>query len=1300
VKKNKVLLWIVASGMVMQAFMAKVSVYGAVKSSVYGAVGNIPVTAMESSTLLRTRTAGQRQDSLEEAWEIGAEGKQGEGTVEKATASDAGKEGQELGGLPVSGNYQSFVRASSTGDLWDGWEGDMDFPGEGTKTSPYQISSLAHLMGLSELVAAGNTFEGKYFELVQNVDLGNLTIHNGSWNPIGWYEEENDMGGDVTHGFSGNFDGCGNTIFGLKIRRTGTAPDYAGLFGLIDGGNVANLTIEAEEIYGGNRTGVLAGAVTGNSCIYNVQVSGYVRATGDAGGIAGAVEGKDGRTTIENCRAQGIAVLSEGGSSFTGGIAGQVSGADLVDNTVVTQDGNGDRIQGNGYVGGITGRMKDANIYNSYVEGTIGGNGGKAVGGMVGMYEGGNLILARFAGDIGRTGNGTASREGTFVGVRQGMFTYGTEKGSNLSYLFTNTPDKAKTVFGSNQDGDNLYTSHAHIGYWTDNGKKYVTMAGITGTGCGDRYFYEELEDGVRYLVTQKLEKEFTAEGYAKGLTFRLDHFAPGYQGEPVKGYLLSVPRIDALNANGTYDTDVASLSAIPSGANTYYRTFTKDHSGAVAPGVTVSVATAAKNADGSRYQMVMDDTEPGRVKPPSYINESGERVPMTYVNGGTYSFQMPECDTEINGEYVKVTTEVVLDPAETTISVTQTRKGDRKNPEILTEVRDKAGILIARYINGSLDTTVEVQPIRIHGEHNKTGDTADQSLKWSVDDANLLVLDSPAGYTKEDAAVMPSLDSSFIQGILNREIEKQADNDYMEIISPAVYEQSAVVTAASNPETSADGKAVYANCKVTVTLQILDQTTRRVEGLNLSEANLTCTITRRLTGDRKNPEESITCTDLAILAADLYPQQPFYKNVAWKDKESGQIIRLVPSGGHQENCSIEVRFDESGKTNPAWIQNVIQADNQIKKEDPYRKLEGNAVYEEVVTAVSEDQTHGVVSAKCKITIRFVTEDETEIWPEQVQIGPSQKEYRLSVMKTGDVANPAVSYQGFEALKLQALVLPDCLEEESYQPYAGDILWSSGDSGTLAVTKDGVINPVKNAAWIEGVLNAASAAGTKKAEGTKKVMIYAKAEKGQAGDAIEVTLHLSAEDKTVQYSGKTSTGSSSGRIKGSSYSGPGVEGIMTGNSIKSGAAGSLKVDMEGKRGIWGRTAKGDWTLTINGQPCRDEWVYAQNPYADVKKGQSTLDWFRFDSEGNMVTGWYTDKDGRRFYLNPVSDNTKGRMMTGWNWIMGNDKWLRCYYFQENSDGNKGSLFKNKETPDGYFVNTEGEWTVEEQVQKK
>lgn len=1250
-RRRTAFLWAVISGLMIQTVIPGISVYGSVEDRVYASAGK----------------------------------------NRKATASDAGKVVQ----IP----QKLQARASSTGNLWNSWTGDMDFDGEGTKLRPFQLSSLAHLMGLSELVAAGNDFQGVYFELTQDVDLGNLTLNNGSWNPIGWDANEEEFGSDITQGFSGNFDGCGNTISGLKIRRGGEEPDYAGLFGMVDGATICNLNIEADEIYGGNRTGVLAGAVTGNTTIYNVQVSGYVRALGDAGGIAGVVDGNGQRATVENCAARGIAILSEGGSSFVGGIAGRADDADFADNVVMTQNGNGDRIRGSGYVGGITGRMENANLYNSYVEGTIGGNGAKAVGGMVGMYDSGNLILARFAGDIGRTNNGSASREGTFVGTRQGMFTYGTEKGSNLSFLFTNTAGKAKTVFGSSQDGDNLFTTHAHIGYWTDNSSKYTLVAGITESGCGDRYFYEELEDGVRYLVTQKLEREFTPDGYDKGLSFSLDHFAPGYQGEPVKGYLLSVPRIDAANANGTYDTNVASLSAIPSGVNTYYRTFNKDHWAAVAPGVTVSVATAANNTGQNRYQMIMDSAEPGGVRPPTYIAETGEKQPMTYVNGGSYSFQMPECDTEINAEYIKVTTKIALTPEETTLSVTQVRKGDRKNPDILTEVRDESGVLIARYIDGNQDTAVEVQPVRIHGEHNQAGNTADPSIQWSVDDKDLLTLTSPLGYTREDALIMPNLDSSFIQGIINRETGKQADNNYMEAISPAVYEQSAVVTAASNPGTSADQKAVYGNCKVTVALQILDQTTRRVEGLNLNEANIVCKITRKLTGNRLAPVETITCETPVILAADLHPHQPFYKNVTWKDQESGQIIKLTPMGQHQENCRVEIRFDEAGKANPAWIQNAIGQDNQQKKEDPYRKMTGNAVYEEVITAASEDQTHGVVEAKCKVTLHFVTVDETEIWPGQVKIGPVPGEYRLSVVKTGDASNPTVKYEGFENMKLEAEVLPQCPEDENHKPYVKNIIWSSGAPELLTVTGQGIVTPIKEAPWIEELLKAASSSAGRKAEGEKKITVGASAQKGQASDTAEIVLHLTAEDKTVKSPVKGSSGGYR-HTGGSSDSGPGVEGIMTGSSIKNPSVGSPNLELQGKTGSWSQTENGEWTLIVNGHACRDQWVYVQNPYADTKKGQNRFDWFRFDSQGHMVTGWYTDKDGRSYYLNPVSDNTKGRMMTGWNWIAGKDKLLRCYYFQETSDGHKGSLFKDKVTPDGYHVNTEGEWTVEKQVQKK
>ncbi len=884
------------------------------------------------------------------------------------------------------------VQNPVTGDLWTDWNGNVNFSGEGTKESPYQIETLSQLMGLSESVAAGEDYKGVYFELAQSLDLGGLSINRGNWNPIGWYRNAADMTGNVATPFRGHFNGCGNTISGLQIIGGLDGWRNIGLFGAIEEGTVENLQIEADQVQGKDLAGILAGTVTKGSIIRNVSVSGYVYSEGSAGGIAAVlcgsgkgtgagigVEEDDGSVIVENCRAEGIAMNAAGTQGAVGGIAGVAEKAYLVDNAVITQNGSTDRIQGKGYVGGIAGIMQQSGIYNSYVNGTIGGNASHAVGGIIGKYESGNLILARMAGTISRTNNGSASREGTFVGTRDSSdrFTYGTERDSRIAYLFTNTLAKAKQVFGSNIDGDNRFTLDAHIGYWSDLERKYRTVAGQIEYDCGDRFFYEELEDGVRYIVTQKLGREFTMEGYKKDLPFAMDHFAPGFMGEPTRGYLVYIPRIDARNANGSYDTDVAVLSAVSSTGSSYYREVDKDHPSAIKAGAVVTVATAPKNTAEDRYQMIADRNEAGGVRPPTYLDEDGTEQPMQYVNSGAYSFVMPECDTELNAEYVKVTTKLSVDPAEARISVVQTRSGDRKNPQIVTEVKNDAGILIARYVDGELDHSVEVQPVLIHVEHNGNGQTIDRTVRWTLDDTDLLENRSEAGYTLKDALVMPNMNSSFIQETVNREVQAQAKNAYREKIRDTVYTRYGVVTAVTNPDTSVNQEPLYANCRVAVDFQIVDQTTLRVETLNLSQTEAQFTIIRKLTGSCYKPTETITVTEPVVLTASLNPQHPFYENVSWKDSESGKNIGLSVSGENGQNCKITAVWDPKGENNPAWIQNIINRDRRKKQENPREKVSGSAVYEELVTAVSEDQTHGHISAGCRVRVSFVTVDET-----------------------------------------------------------------------------------------------------------------------------------------------------------------------------------------------------------------------------------------------------------------------------------------------------------------------------------
>ena len=116
-----------------------------------------------------------------------------------------------------------------------------------------------------------------------------------------------------------------------------------------------------------------------------------------------------------------------------------------------------------------------------------------------------------------------------------------------------------------------------------------------------------------------------------------------------------------------------------------------------------------------------------------------------------------------------------------------------------------------------------------------------------------------------------------------------------------------------------------------------------------------------------------------------------------------------------------------------------------------------------------------------------------------------------------------------------------------------------------------------------------------------------------------------------------------------------------------------------------------WRLRrADGSDYVNTWVAAYNPYADLSAGQQAFDWFMFDVDGYMVTGWYTDSQGGSYYLNPVSDNTKGRMMTGWVLIDGS-----YYYFNEEPDGTRGRLFRNTKAPDGRYVDENGVWDGKE-----
>ena len=185
-----------------------------------------------------------------------------------------------------------------------------------------------------------------------------------------------------------------------------------------------------------------------------------------------------------------------------------------------------------------------------------------------------------------------------------------------------------------------------------------------------------------------------------------------------------------------------------------------------------------------------------------------GNEQPMQYVSGGAYSFSSPECDTKLNAEYVKVTTKLETDPAQTRISVVQTRSGDRKHPQIVTEVKNSRNS-DARYVDGKQDHSVEVQPVLIHVEHNGNGQTIDRTVRWLVDDTDLLENRSETGYTMKDASVLPNMNSAFIVNIINRKCRPRRRTSTGRRFRIRSIPGTAVVSAVTNPETSVNHQAL-----------------------------------------------------------------------------------------------------------------------------------------------------------------------------------------------------------------------------------------------------------------------------------------------------------------------------------------------------------------------------------------------------------------------------------------------------------------------------------------------------------
>lgn len=284
------------------------------------------------------------------------------------------------------------------------------------------ISSLSPLLTEVTAASAHNPWDGKTLTVPEVDENGTYLIRTGA--ELAWFAAEVNQGNGEINGrlenyiylndfntthkwtmigdteanpYRGDFDGNGQKIVYMRAEITHKDPErrYAGLFGVIDGGTVRNVTVLGKVIQGYGNYGSVGGsdqfcAGSGGIAGYlkNGQIincTNYARTTmdGDAmyrnsGGIVGICRG-----VVIHCTNEGkLSTIIGIAQNHIGGIAGLVYGV----NGQVVNCVNNATIQGYFCVGGIAGAVKGGGEINSSCNyGNIKGN--SIIGGIAGRVS-------------------------------------------------------------------------------------------------------------------------------------------------------------------------------------------------------------------------------------------------------------------------------------------------------------------------------------------------------------------------------------------------------------------------------------------------------------------------------------------------------------------------------------------------------------------------------------------------------------------------------------------------------------------------------------------------------------------------------------------------------------------------------------------------------------------------------------------------------------------------------------------------------------------------------------------------
>lgn len=820
-------------------------------------------------------------------------------------------------------------------NIWGGMEMSDHFDGEGTEEEPYEINSDKDLKLLAYHVANEEVdgYEGYYFALTRDISLSDTA----SWLPIGYFTEAGDS---EPKPFKGNFNGQGYRVYNLKISDT--TQDYAGLFGSVHGAVIENLTVDGQ-VNAHSKAALLVGE-TNDSTISNCSSRGQVRGVGVIGGIVG--EAYD-SVILECTNTAGVLGGTDAdgvNDAYAGGICGSAQSSFMSDCTSDTTDSYS-ALYSEGYVDGIAGNIYETEIYNTYVEGKVGSTSADYIGGLVGRMQSGQVKNGRFAGTIGASTSSTLKTAGLFVGYIEG----GTiDLGDDLAYLYTDSEDKYSLNPFGNKLTPQIRLEH-HIGAYYSNQRDFSLYQMGSFIKQTNRYFYEELETGVLEIGKENIH-----------------HYAPSKTGDPVRGYLITIPAVD----HGT-------LSVLES-QNNFAKEINWANPGAVAKGAKVLVYTSPLNETESEppvyYELVPDSL--------SWTTDDFDKEEIIHTNGAETSFTMPEGNITLSAKYRAMTNGVILDKTELTFEIEQIRSGSRWNPQIGWKVTDPQKL------------TATVIP-----------DTAaNKNIIWNVKDTDGSSTD--VIHVTENGEVSVNQSAKWIQELIQAGVTNQELYPSKKITTEGTNYASVTVTTEAGQKRS--------SAFVTVNFKITDDTVVPVSDVKLDQSELAFEIVRTLEGDRLDPTERYSVTPSKRLYETITPEYADNKNVKW-------------SVGDVDMLRIDSEGIVSAKENAKWILDLIRAEEERNKEHPYTKKEASGTRSNYVTVTTED---GGKQSVCAVNLSFRTDDQTIAHVASVALDKSELKFSIEKVMTGSRANPSVSYQVTDAQQLTAFVMPEEAENK------------------------------------------------------------------------------------------------------------------------------------------------------------------------------------------------------------------------------------------------------------------------------